>query len=145
MKNLRTVMQIARAVRREGEAVHKDWGDEDSDLGGWCAHSSNLLFQELLRRGIQAKLVWNGLHCFVTYGPYIVDITATQFGKYKKVELRPRQSKNKKTDWWNEDHRVSNEKQYNRGRGWACMPGDDNFYKEWYEKARPRIQALRIR
>lgn len=138
MKNMPIVMKIARSIRRSAEK-HEEY---DPDLTGWCALTSNILFAELARRGIQSRLIWNGSHCFLTYGHYLIDITATQFDfKLPRVVKRLRSDKTKAISWWREDYWVSTMKDCKTNRDWATGPS--RFQKEWQDKMRAHLKSIK--
>lgn len=59
------------------------------NLMGMCAIASGYLHKRLQAKGIESVLCYNDGHCFVRVDDYIVDVTATQFGDYKPVEIFP--------------------------------------------------------
>ena len=77
--------------RKVTELVAFSLGMPDS-LRGACAIGAVALHRTLSDWGIQAKLVVNiqGAlgHVYVLYKPYVLDITATQFGR-KKISIVP--------------------------------------------------------
>lgn len=66
-----------------------------SDLTGLCAISSMRLYTNLRRARLHhhadIKLGYNRQHCFVLVDDWVVDVTATQFGRksYKPVTIEP--------------------------------------------------------
>lgn len=81
--------RIARRVRRDVEEQNTNIFGYYSDLCGLCAIASAALFKELKREKYNPILCYSnycGLgHVYVKVGAYIIDITATQFGKGKVV------------------------------------------------------------
>lgn len=138
MKNMPTVMRIARVIRRSAEQqepYHKS-------LDGWCVVTSNILFAELCRRGIRSRLTWNGGHCFLTYGRYLIDITATQFdSKLPKVVKLLRHSYYANTSWWQEDESVGTMKNCLLDQDWATSAGI--FEKQWQKQIRAHLKTLK--
>ena len=145
MKNLDTVMRIAKYIRRRTVQYHitkYNYDSHDVDLAGWCAHTTNILFEELHRRGIRSTLRWNGLHCFLTYGKWIIDITATQFDSNQpKVVKVARGSIESNAFWWKETDKASTLKERKASRGWATFP--DNWNGEWQKQMRKSLKRLK--
>lgn len=138
-------MRLARSIRRSAERVqNKEYGQPPSevDLAGWCAVTSNVLFEELTRRGIRSRLVWNRDHCFLTYGRYLIDITATQFNhRLPKVVKKLRSSKTRATFYWVErksEHTLAGRK---KNRDWAASTG--SFQQPWQHKVRAHLRTLK--
>lgn len=93
-----------------------------ADLCGMCAKASGYLFELLRKEGIKAKLAINDQHCFILVDDFIVDITATQFGRDKiyiiPLDEAEKQSYNHwrvKTTFENLDDIWS----YQKAEGWA--------------------------
>src|ERR1017187_1124461 len=62
------------------------------DLEGWCAIASCELYKRLKADGITAVIhmwvsEWGECHCFCVVEDYVVDITATQFGKFRDRDV----------------------------------------------------------
>lgn len=106
---LTIVESLARESRTWAEqfaknAVHKgNWDIVAYDLTGMCAIASAHLFTELRNAGIPCRLWSNRMHCFLTVTDgdveYVVDVTATQFGAYRRVEIIP-QDQTVMMEWW---------------------------------------------
>lgn len=86
MKSRTSTLKILTAVAKE---VHNDIYQQalavgESDLCGWCAKASMLVFERLKSLGLFPTLkVWQKGelgHCYVECGGYLVDITGVQFG-----------------------------------------------------------------
>lgn len=63
-------------------------------LAGLCAIASIRLHAELVKEGVVAQIAVrnavNDGHCFVIVDDQVIDVTATQFGKFKAVSILPR-------------------------------------------------------
>lgn len=138
-------MRLARSIRCSAERHQKTVYGQSSkeiDLGGWCATTSNILFKELIRRGIRSRLVWNGDHCFLTYGRYLIDITATQFDpKLPKVVKRLRSHTTKALYWWEESNWKNTLAGCKRSRGWAVSYS--SYEQFWQDKMRAHLRTLK--
>jgi len=91
------IRRVALGVRKWADAHHSQMGFPES-LCGMCGIAAAKLAKELRREKIYARIVSNNYHAFVMYGEMIIDITATQFGKYPQVMVR-NQNKLKKNHW----------------------------------------------
>lgn len=81
------VLSIACKVRKAFEEIEQIEGyDGDNNLGGYCGRASIQLYLACKRVGLKDIKLWDGIgHSFNSYGNKLIDITATQFGKRKKV------------------------------------------------------------
>ena len=93
----RNVYQLALHIRTIFENIAFDFGYM-SDLCGLCKRASVQLFLEGRKRGYNIKLVACYGHVYNTYRNYIIDITATQFGKRSKV-LTTKKNGNQIGNW----------------------------------------------
>lgn len=89
MMQIRT---LARNVRQWAEKNATKYEAYEDDLCGMCGIATTKLSHELLKKGIKHKLILVDAtestgeeHCFIYVNNYIVDVTATQFGKDTKV------------------------------------------------------------
>ena len=73
--------QILKETRNWAEIEGHKIGFPE-DLMGMCAIVSKKLFNQLKKNGYKVKIVYNPRHCFVILNNRIIDLTATQFGKY---------------------------------------------------------------
>ena len=91
------------------------------DLTGMCAIASAKLFNDLQMAGFSVKIASNWSHCFVVVDDeYIVDVTATQFGKYQKVCIKEVRH-TKGVHYWKQTlvHESSADlRHYQRDAGW---------------------------
>ena len=71
---------LAHIVRK---AYEKSWNSDN--LGGACFDATRQLFCLARDYGITVQIGLGDGHAFVLLGDTIVDVTATQFGKYRKV------------------------------------------------------------
>ena len=81
------VLTIAVGVRNWAQDRAEEENYNTEDLNGWCAIASAELHKRLKSFGIKSTICladcWGcGYHCFVMVEDHIVDVTATQFGKY---------------------------------------------------------------
>ena len=100
MTKLEQIKQEAQIIREWAEqlqAKHKLWHDSLAEMCGICSYA---LFKQLLQKGFSVCLASNDEHVFVTWRGYIVDITATQFGKKEKVYIS-RLNHKWPDDYWN--------------------------------------------
>jgi len=86
------IYKVAVKVRRAAEkfALKEKFPNH---LGGCCFWASRELFKHLKRLNYRVGLAINDGHCFVIYGNYLIDLTATQFGSYPKVYIKPRNNR----------------------------------------------------
>ena len=93
--------KLASAARKEMESfakAHRNIGDP-KDLGCYCAISSYFLRYFARLHGYNLKMVEGAAferrdirftnHCWLEYNGKVIDITATQFGCRKKVNVVP--------------------------------------------------------
>lgn len=86
-RKLRNIGKIAR--RKSEEIVNEmEYGLIFEGLCGFCARGSAILFNELKKRGYEAKIVEGDGHFYVECEGYIIDVTATQFGPFSTVVVR---------------------------------------------------------
>lgn len=93
------LVKIARAARKEMEDFAENHNDIGSphDLGCYCAISSYFLRYLARNFGYHLKMVEGAAfepndirytnHCWLVYNDKVIDITATQFGCQKKVNI----------------------------------------------------------
>ena len=81
MDKLKRLVKLARIVRQAFEKLEP----YNSDLRGCCYHASVQLAYLAQKEGIPAEIGTAPEHVFVLLGNTIVDVTATQFGKRRKV------------------------------------------------------------
>jgi hypothetical protein len=89
-KHLRDIVAtLAQDVRywAEGKA-----GEGYDDLNGWCAKCSAKLHHRLRDAGIESKIHMSsnewGSHVYLVVDDHIVDVTATQFGRFPAVMIK---------------------------------------------------------
>ena len=95
------VLHIAKRTRAWAEALARRHGFPP-DLCGLCATASAQLMLALRAKGYDAVFHENYGHCFVVLNGYIIDITATQFGKRNKVFIHqyPLPKRGEWKDYW---------------------------------------------
>ena len=91
--SVKELRAIAQQVRSWAESyAHKNDGFTIRDLTGMCAIASGELWRRLHIQGQKATICmyddFGDSHVFVLYNGYLIDLTATQFGKYPKVIVR---------------------------------------------------------
>lgn len=89
MEQLIHARNAARAVRRWAEKAYSHTRYSKT-LNGYCSVCSYRVWKRLKAKGIDARFVINYYesHAYVLVGEYVVDVTATQFGKFPKVMVR---------------------------------------------------------
>jgi hypothetical protein len=95
---LKEVKELAFKVREVFEAISAR-DRMDPDLAGYCQRASAQLFLLAYDKNIPVKLVCCYGHTYNLYCGYIIDITATQFGKKDKVWIAKANRKNQ-SGWW---------------------------------------------
>lgn len=130
----RLLIKLARIVRKYYD--RKD--GQGSTLAGYCFTASRQLFMLAKDCGIPVKMGLAACHAFILYGNTVVDVTATQFGKRRKVLVADLDTLSEERPWgeraWELRHRHSNLAGANRTWGGRC----DSKYKE----ERKEIQNL---
>jgi len=124
LHNYQTIVAIAHDVRLDMEMYAED-NDFPKDLTGLCAIASSELFTRLKRKGLSPVICLNVLdscdcHVFVVVEDHIVDITATQFGKYNNVVITEFID-NQKQWFWNAHRAFTSVKElhnHQRKTGW---------------------------
>jgi hypothetical protein len=109
LRQLRELAAVVRGVvqdniRRVSEQKNIDYTDFGCphDLEGACGYASWGLWK-VLPGSTLVLGAWDGCtHCWVEYREFIVDITATQFGAFKKVRIIPKNSRYAKA--YSRDH-----------------------------------------
>jgi hypothetical protein len=118
MKRLQDLTHIAWQVRRVAIKIYR----YNTDLGGCCANCSVFLFEMAWRAGIRCRLVYNDSHCFVMYRNHIVDVTATQFGRFPAVTVKKYSEVESRRGgvpyWWKKGGVVSCPTKLRTGRAW---------------------------
>ena len=106
MKNMSKIRKIASNVRKWAEKNKNKYEAFDDDLCGMCGVATAKLSHELLKKHIKHKLILvdgsesTGVeHCFIYLDNYIIDVTATQFGKDEKVCIVHKDDV-KRNDWF---------------------------------------------
>ncbi len=103
-RKLRLIATLARdtveaVAKKPGEVFEKGVGfytyASSPDLAGWCSVASQFLAEIATQQGFKVTFVKGlfgdqGDHCWITYGRYIIDITATQFRIPHRVRLATR-------------------------------------------------------
>lgn len=136
------IKTISTSARSWAEAYAKVKKFPD-DLNGLCAIASAKLFEMLDREpGLTPSIaIWHdnkshGVHCFLICNQYLVDITATQFGNFSKVEVINLLNVDKKRFYfWNYDTVIKS-------------VDDLMMYQEhtpWVEKSQVTIKVLNWR
>jgi len=115
MVSRRRLTELGRALRKEMKPfIKKHESDFYGNFGGACGVMSYAMYQVLKRLGLKPVLALAGpqtqtfQHCWVEVDGLIVDLTATQFGYDKTVQVTSRPSE------WHKPlkyrgHRVINE------------------------------------
>lgn len=100
-----TIRSIALKAREIAEREAKSEGLFSDQLEGFCARGSAILYRELKKAGIKARIHLSYTeeysHVFLRVGNHIVDITATQFNE-EPVSIVPIWGK--KPDYWRRDY-----------------------------------------
>jgi hypothetical protein len=140
MSDLDKLKRLARVVRKAYEGIY-GW---DSDLGGACFDSSRQLFRLAKENGIPAEIGigGDGAHAFVLLDDVVVDVTATQFGKRRKILVAQLgRLGRQKAKWdgcqpWSLDSRHRSM----RSANWAWNDGCGKMYRH---ERRAVLKALR--
>jgi hypothetical protein len=126
MSKLDRLIRLARIVRRAYEKIYGQY----SDLNGVCFDASRQLFLLAKDNGLAVEIGIGDGHAFVLLDNTVVDVTATQFGKRRKVLIAKRKQLEKQ-HWhhcrpWKLESRHDNIGSVNRSWGYRC----DNQYKK---------------
>jgi hypothetical protein len=95
MKTKDKILIVATRARATIEKLNSSLGlaaRTSACLERLCGVASGHLFTQLRKAKLKARIRMNDCHCFVEYGGFIVDITATQFGR-RKVLIIPTSKK----------------------------------------------------
>lgn len=98
MDNLPEVLALANKIRNSFEALAIR-GNNNLNLSGYCWRASIQLFLAAKERNIDIKIAASDTHVFNVFNGYIIDITATQFKKKKKVWVAKYCKGNFKKHW----------------------------------------------
>ena len=108
----RIIFNAARRIRRELEKLVVRGGGSrlDADeLEGFCGIASARLLKHLQAAGLDAKVIeappGSYSHFFIEVEGYLVDITASQFGK-PRIVIRRLSSVNPDEDWFWRKHKT---------------------------------------
>jgi hypothetical protein len=96
--NLSEVLSLARKIRNCFERL-AERANNDLDLGGYCWRASVQLHLAAKEKGIDVGILASDQHVFNIYNGHLIDITATQFGKTKKVWVVKANKKVLKREW----------------------------------------------
>jgi len=78
------IHRIAKTARASAELKARRSGFSNN-LGGFCARGSAILHRHLSRSGLKSTICFTRGHVWVWCDPFVVDITATQFGIHRDV------------------------------------------------------------
>jgi hypothetical protein len=89
-KNLEAVVDMAHDIRQWAEGLYAQFGNKGNctwqdDMCGLCAIASFQLLKKARRRRFPVKMRQGWGHAYNRYGPYFIDITATQFDIDERV------------------------------------------------------------
>lgn len=123
MELLEKVREVASKAREWAEIKQRKYQFLfRPDLCGMCAKASGYLFELLSKEGIKAKIAINDKHCFVIVNDYIVDITATQYGREKIYIIPLAEAENQYYNYWTVTATFDNievVRNYQESEGWA--------------------------
>lgn len=88
MKKLKTIRTIAKQVRKAFEKIEEDENGYGGNLGGYCFRASYQMYLLCKKEGINVDIIEGCGHYYNEFNGYIIDITATQFGKYPKIHIK---------------------------------------------------------
>lgn len=147
-KHMKTVLKFARILRRacEEEWSQRKWKKaadrptpEEANLGGWCVLASKTLFLALRARHIPCELRFGSGHCYLVYGDYIVDVTATQFGVKDRVAVvKVEDEATTRNTFWQNYGGVKTVKDL---AGWTG--GLHGVYGDFFQKQTRRLKRMR--
>jgi hypothetical protein len=139
------IFLFAYATRRKFEAVNKEIGFFPADLRGACAIASATLFKVLKDAKYSPEFYCgesfaSGGHCWIVVDNFIVDITATQFGKKnKRVSIVPINNDRKHYSW----DRIWKHKLVPIKRAWMEQNPHSALAKKYYCELFSNIYARR--
>jgi hypothetical protein len=116
---LSEVVQIANNIRTAFEAL-AERSNRDKNLCGYCARASVQLFLAAQAKGHDVKISIGDGHIYNIFQDYIIDITATQFGKKKKIWIV--RTKRNQIGYWRNPY---------FGRNPLCNSIDELYNKIW--------------
>lgn len=121
MSKLDRLIRLAQIVRRAYEKIY----GENSDLGGACFDASRQLFRLAKDNGLAVEIGFGADHAFVLLGDTIVDVTATQFGKRRKVVVANRRwlQKQRLDGYWPWLLQSKHDNIRSANRKWGCSSG----------------------
>ncbi len=87
--NIKEVREICKGVRSAASRLALQ-----PKLDGWCARCSMAIAKALVARGYKPELCYGNFnethpHCWVECCGYVIDVTATQFGRYPEILIEP--------------------------------------------------------
>jgi hypothetical protein len=120
MSKLDRLIRLARVVRSAYEKIY----GKHSNLGGACFDASRQLFRLAKDNGLVVEIGIGDGHAFVLLNNTVVDVTATQFGKRRKVLVAKRKQLEKQRSFnhwpWRLESRHDNIGSANRSWGERC-------------------------
>jgi hypothetical protein len=100
------VYAIAKRVRNWTQQKADDKNFNTHNLCGWCAISAAELHRQLNKDNICAELHYVGGHCFAVVADHVVDVTATQFEEFEKVDINIIHVKEAEQFWYYQTMKV---------------------------------------
>lgn len=108
-QSLITIRGIAHDTRRWAKSLQREYPHAfGSDLSCMCGIANFELFKRLKRRRFRVFMRSNSIHCFLEWGKYVLDITATQFGDYPAVAIVDPKARRGEEFWYKRSRRLGN-------------------------------------
>jgi len=105
-------LNVALEARSWAEYEADKIGDMNDGLSGWCAIASAELHNRLRKVGIPAHIhmaqLDNSCHVFVVVDDHVVDVTASQFHKFKNETVLVKHHRELESHWFYSTRHVFN-------------------------------------
>ena len=120
------LLELAAFVRRAFEKLAVEEANP-SDLCGYCARSSLQLLRLATMEGIRADICLGCSHAFLvlptekkdgTVLDLVLDVTATQFGHYDKIQVAPLSTMAAECSAWRVSKRCKTVEEFRNTWGW---------------------------
>ena len=132
---------VAKEVRRYLDKQSKKHHSAFTDLRGFCAKASIMLFNRLSRRGLKPQIMhalydkdsdYSACHYYVICNGHLVDVTATQFMNNHPRIMIQKLSDDEFPNWYHQGIPVSLPKAIGGSKHWYYPysfrgPGCNNF------------------
>jgi len=92
-QKLRKIKSLLSTIRKGFEYIEIQEGFDGGKLGGYCLRAAVQVFLFCKKENITVEMIVSNEHAFNKIDDYIIDITATQFGNFPKINIKKYKNK----------------------------------------------------